>query len=782
MSIDKLMRTLGMYEAAQAAYSTAPEDAKLAIDAYVRGVNAYLATGPPRPAEFVLLGLDKPEPWTAADSLVWAKIMSYDLSGNMGAEIRRFSLAHVHGLSPDRINTLMPVYNASRFPTALSPADLGIGSATFGCARPFVGSSAAGGGGQSAEEAERAWWTPSEGGADAVSRAMRLAREATGDALRAAEPQSDWLRGLWPSLGGGGGGGVAIRPAWELGNLGASNNWVVGGNRTSSGLPLLCNDPHLALMAPSIWLAMSMHVATGGLIAAKNPALPSGAEAQPVTQVGATFVGLPGVVIGHNGHIAWGVTNVGSDVQDLYVMAAATGQSADDYYLFQGEAVPFNKTTATIKVKGEADESIVVRRSRFGPVISDNGNFPQLQTNGVPRVDLSLRWISIDPTVNDTTIASFLRIGQARNHSEWTEALREYIAPSQNMVYADTAGHIAYRTTGMVPIREGGRDGRWPVAGDGVGNDWDWNGWIPFEAMPSTLDPPEGFIATANNRITPTGYAYTITHDWDAGSNGYRAERITDLICAGSIGPKRLTRDSMAQIQRDEVSYVARDLVAAVQAALPAAKLSGGAAQAARSSLLAWDFNATIGSEQQTTAMRLLAGVATLVSKETGSSVWNDFVFLLGAMEHGDAACGGSCADFFAKAMSNASSDDGLPKQWGVPGRHMATFTHQVLGKSAAACLADRSVPHGGDFSTINVGHGDLSNPHFPQTAGSSYRQIVDLSDLPSSLFLNPLGQSGALFSPMYDNLLRAWQDNTYLPMQSTPQKDAFSQQFTAQV
>jgi penicillin amidase len=235
----------------------------------------------------------------------------------------------------------------------------------------------------------------------------------------------------------------------------------------------------------------------------------------------------------------------------------------------------------------------------------------------------------------------------------------------------------------------------------------------------------------------------------------------------------------MRLIQTDEVSYVGRDLVQAVRTALPAAKLTTDAARTARAALLDWSFDTSIGSHQQTTAMRLLAVVATLVSKETGSSVWSDAVFLINAMEHGDEACGGSCLDFFAKALANASSDDGLPKQWGVPGRHMATFTHQVLGKSPFACLADRTVPHGGDFSTVNVGHGDLSDPHFPQTAGSSYRQIVDMANLESSLFLNPLGQSGALFSPLYDNLLKAWQDSTYLPMQTTAQPGAFSKQLT---
>lgn len=771
---DKLMRTLGVYTAAEESALVLPPDAAMAVDSYVAGINAFLATNPPLPVEFVLLGLPRPAPWTRADSLVWAKLMAYDLAGNMNSEITRFRLKVRQGLSPERIDQLMPPYDMTQFPVALSPADLGMGPEQFGCNASLNSASGA----RSAAPFDG----PVAGAADAVSRAAAIvadALQAAAPARGAASSPPSWVSAVglpgWisgsrrdePAARPG------VRPERQLGNLGASNNWVVGGSRTTTGKPLLCNDPHLTLMAPSIWLAVSIKTARGGEIVRLSPTVPASAAELPVAQVGATFVGLPGVVIGRNSRIAWGVTNTGADVQDLYVMQApADGSSAADFYAFQGGKEAYERRTETFKVAGSADVSMTVRRSRFGPVVTDNGLFADLQPaegQSGAHADMSLRWVSLERSVNDTTLAAFLRVGLASNHSEWTAALRDYIAPSQNMIYADVDGNIGYRMTGVVPVRAGGRTGRWPVAGDGVGDDWDWEGFIPFEEMPATLNPPEGFIVTANNRITPPGYKHNITFDWDAGSNGYRAKRITDMVCAGGSGGGKLSAADMQRIQLDSTTYLGRDVAMTVAAKLENGKLTPEAQQGKRA-LEDWDHTAEVGSTEQTTAVRLFASMARLAGAETGTEVWGDAVFALRAMRDGDPACeradgDASCLTFFAKALHNASVPDGRPAEWGTPGRHMATFTHQVLGKSPLGCLADRTVGHGGDFSTVNVGHSKLTDPTFPQTAGPSYRQVVDLASPASSLFLNPLGQNGNLFSKHYDNLVRDWAEGDYLPM-----------------
>ena len=785
LTIDRLMRTLGVYRAAERAAAAMPPDAALALDRYADGVNAYLGTSPPVPFEFKLLGLGKPEPWRRADSIVWAKLMSYNLGGNMASEMKRFQLHTARNLTAERIAELMPAFDDAHFPIALSPADVGTGSAVFGCDYNYS-ASPLGAGARRDDAAVR------DAGGDAVARALRRATalfrsasasasaSASVEAERAAPPAAPAGRGLsW--LFPNGVGDASFRPPWELGRHGASNNWVVGGSRTTTGKPLLCNDPHLTLMAPSIWLVVSIKAKRVGAMATLNPYAPAGRAEEPVEMVGATFPALPGIVLGRNDRIAWGVTNTGADVQDLFVMQPPPdGSDPDDFYAWKGGKEAYVTRSETIKVAHAADVTIRVRESRFGAVVTDNGNFPEVQPPSGPRVDMSLRWISTDSSVNDTTMASFLRIGIATDHAEWTDALRDFVAPSQNMVFAGTDGSIAYRMTGRVPVRAGNRTGMWPVAGDGVGDDWDWVGWVPFSGMPATLNPPEGFIVTANNRIVPPGFPHFITGDWDSGSNGYRAKRITDLVCQGSAGNARLSPLDMRRIQLDTVSYVGRDLAAAVGDSLPDSALTG-AARAGKAALAGWDHNASVGSTQQTTSVRLMAAVGRLAAPETGTAVWKDVVFTIRAMRGGDPACAAAdgdatCRTFFAAALNNASADDGQPAAWGVPGRHMATFKHQVLGQSPLSCLADRTVAHGGDFSTINVGSGALDDKEFPQTAGPSYREIVDLSDPDSSVFLNPLGQDGNIFSPQYDSLLDAWADGDYLPMRAKASGGAVSQ------
>jgi penicillin G amidase len=759
LAIDKTMRTLGVYNAAKSAYRALPVDAKMAIDAYVSGVNAYLDTNPPLSLEFKVLGVSKVAPWRPEDSLVWAKLMSYDLSGNMDAEMTRYMLHVVANVSFPRIDELFPPYNATRFPTALSPRDLGLGSRTGGCNKPYV------------PDVQPVTDEPFPDGSDSVSRGMSYARSKAQHSHGRILTLSDRRALKWPKLENTRLGQV-FRPAWEMGALGASNDWVVGGVRTKSGKPLLCNDPHLSLMAPSIWLATSLSAPQGGAIAELNPTLPAGSGARPVNIVGSSFVGLPGIVLGHNEYIAWGVTNVGADVQDLYVMFDPTdGTSSTTHYKWQGGSEAYSLRQETIEVAGSDPVVITVRTSRFGPVVTDNGLFSSLTPSGETPVPLSLRWVSTEPSINDTTLASFLRIGQAHNFTEWQNALEDYIAPSQNMIYADVNNHIGYRTTGYVPIRAGGRSGRYPVAGDGQGNDWDWTGRVPYMNMPWTMDPEEGFIATANNRIVPSQYPYLITGDWDAGSDGYRAERITDMICSPPAGNHTIT--SMQAIQLDYTTYLGRDFVSAVQKhfgnGANANLLNAGGAQV-RDLLLGWDLVASVGSVTQTHAQLLYASLARLGSRDARTDLWQNSQFIYHALMFGDPACSQwgndpTCATFLGDSLNQAATVNSTSDRWGSPGMHMATFKHQVLGASPLACLANRKIAHGGDFSTVNVGAPNLGDPTLPQSAGPSYRQVVDLANMQNSVFLNPLGQSGNILSPLYDNLLRAWSEGAYLPM-----------------
>jgi penicillin amidase len=406
---DRFLRTWGFYRAAEAAYERLYPEEKEAVDAYAAGVNAFLASGAPLPPGFTLLGF-RPEAWTGPDVLVWAKMMSFDLSGNWEEELKRHRLL-ARGVSPERLLELMPPYPEDA-PTILRAEDL----------------------------------------------PLPIKREEAPSALLQMAPPR---------------------------HMEASNNWVVAGSRTATGKPFLADDPHLRLQAPSLWFLMAL-------------------EAPGYRAIGASLPGVPGIVIGRNDRIAWGVTNVGADVQDLYLLEEAGGG-----YRYKGQVRSYRVREERIRVKGGREEVFKVRETVYGPVITDALQDP-------PKTPMALRWVSLDP--EDHILMAFLGVNRARDWASFVAALRDYSAPSQNFVYADVEGHIGYIAPGKFPIRKAGHTGMVPVPGNG---DWDWLGYRRPEEWPQVLDPPRGYIVTANHKVTPEGFPYALTYDW---AEPYRAE------------------------------------------------------------------------------------------------------------------------------------------------------------------------------------------------------------------------------------------------------------------
>jgi penicillin G amidase len=298
--------------------------------------------------------------------------------------------------------------------------------------------------------------------------------------------------------------------------LAASNNWVVNGKHTVTGKPLLANDPHLAPSAPSIWYMV--HLSAPG-----------------VRVAGITAPGLPGIVIGHNDQIAWGFTNVGPDVQDLYVEEFDPANP-------RRYKTPSGWSDATIR-----HEEIKVRKG-FTESTSDTVPLDVTVTRHGPIVfekagkRYALKWTALDPKQNNPD--STYSLNRARNWKEFNAALRSFTAPTQNIVYADVAGHIGYHAAGVVPIRKSG-DGSVPY--DGATDAGEWSSYIPSDKMPTLFDPPLGIIVTANQRIVGTDYPYFLSHVW---AQPYRARRILDLL---SQTPK-LSADDYRRIQGDVFS------------------------------------------------------------------------------------------------------------------------------------------------------------------------------------------------------------------------------------
>ncbi len=653
---DRFLRTWGFYEAAEEAYRNLTPDGRRAVDAYVGGVNAYLDTDPGLPPEFRLLRYE-PERWRPADVLVWAKMMSLDLSANYESELTRHRL-RARGLSPERIAELLPPYPEDAA-TVLGEGDL---RATPG---------------------------------------------------RAEARRADELRALRRSLP------VSIE---------ASNNWVVGGGRTRSGKPLLADDPHLGLQVPSLWYLA--HI-----------------ESPTLEAVGATLPGMPGVVIGRNDRIAWGVTNVGADVQDLYALEETADGGA---YRYKGEDRRYGVRNETIKVDGAEDVELTVRETVHGPVVSDVVDAPE------DTAPLALRWTSLDG--EDRTLEAFIDTNRAGNWEEFNEALRPYVAPAQNFVYADVEGNIGYVAPGRYPIRAQDHIGLYPAPGDGS---YDWKGSVPFDEVPRALNPEKGLIVTANNKVTPEGYPYDLSLEW---AEPYRAERIEELIEAAGDD---LTAEDMARIQRDQRSSLFRDLRPILERVEPRSEEARGW----RGRLLAWDGEAKPGSREATVFASWYSELSRLPAREVGEEFWPEPRYLLDALKNGDRNCDEpgterreGCADHANRAFGRALGRfDGEVPEWGES--HEATFEHPVLSATPLSRLSDRSVPFGGDSSTVNVGSYDPRT--FAMEAGPSYRQVVDLADPEASRYVHPMGQSGNPLSASFDDLLPRWREGKYLPMSS---------------
>ena len=502
-----------------------------------------------------------------------------------------------------------------------------------------------------------------------------------------------------------------------------SNDWVVSGRLTKSGKPLLADDPHLALQAPMLWYLADL----------RGPTL---------HVIGATIPGLPGVVIGRNDRVAWGVTNTGPDVQDLYLEPPGS---------------VLKERTEIIKVKGRPDVRLTVRESRHGPIITGTG--------GVNVQNVALRWTALDP--GDTTLDAFLGINYARNWTDFTNALKRYVTPMQNFVYADVDGNIGYYAPGRVPIRLGW-SGELPVAGDGA---HEWAGFVPFEGLPHVYNPPEGLIVTANNKAVPDGYPYQLTNPagW---APPYRAERILELL-KGKTG---LTARDMAAVQADTLSLLWQSLKPALLATRPQDERD----KAALDVLRTWDGRQDMNSVGSSIFAAWYSRLAGMASDELGQSTpWNEPLFVAGQLNNNGKYCQNArakipgCAALLSATLHAAVQDltgrlgeDMNAWQWDK--LHRTASKHGAFGGvTALAWIWNRSVPSPGGLYTVDVGSYDLGT--FVQDHGPSYRQVVDLANPDAGRFVGTLGQSGNPLSIHYADQEGLWQRGESLPMSANP-------------
>ena len=612
-------------------------------------------------------------------------------------------------------------------------------------------------------------WTPTDSIAVLKGMAFELSGNAFGEAARARLLPVLGLRGLQdffppfdaaplpPYLNDA---FLTTRTGMARGvpNTTASDNWVVSGERSASGRPLLANDPHLGFTIPSFWYLA--HLSFNG-----------------EDIVGGTLPGVPSMVVGRNRNVAWGVTNTGPDTQDLY-LERLNPDNSRQYQTPLGFAT-FETRTETIRVRFGGERLIVVRKSRHGPIVSDApSSFQDAKPEGH---ELALAWTALDP--DDTSMEALLALGRAKNADDLRAAGRLFIAPMQNMVYADTegaSGHIGLMLPGRVPQRAESNDSLGLVPAPGWDGRYDWRDPIPSDAMVSIIDPPSGQIATANNKTAPDDYPYVLTREWES---NYRYDRIEQLLGASA----KHSIESFKAIQTDPVDLYALDLRMRLNAAGPFEGRSGDAARL----VAEWD-GAMLGGRPE--PLIFSAWARALARRIYGDEFGINFDNFWGYRDQftlrvldgtGDTArwCDDrgtqdveDCASRIRLALDDAVAElSALYGQdmaaWRWRDAHKAIHVHRPLGNFPVISGAfNREIEmDGGAYTLLRAANAMASQRPYAAVHGAGYRAIYDMGAPDDSLYMISMGQSGNVFSPHYDDLLGLWAANEYITISTVP-------------
>ncbi|WP_082738524.1 penicillin acylase family protein [Microbacterium sp. CCH5-D1] len=735
---DAFLRTLGWRKVAEAEVEAMDDTTRGYYEAYADGVNAYLASrsGAELSLEYAVIGLQNPdyapEPWEPADSVAWLKAMAWDLRGNIEDETERSLLAAelstaTDGNAPDAATTadmLAKLY--PEYPFAENPVIVPKISTV-----PALGTGA-----------EPAAFTPGETEGEAQQASTTIDWEETSNVIEAASV-----------LVGDVGEGIG------------SNSWVVSGDLTETGMPLLANDPHLGASLPSVWYQVQLKCSTVD-------------EECPFDVGGFSFSGLPGIVIGHNQKVAWGFTNLTTDVTDLYVERVE-----GDQYWRDGALVPLEESTETIKVAGGDDIDLTIRSTVHGPIISGlTDDFTEIADDPEPALGVeasaptapvpgsedaeyavSLRWTALDP---GTAATAIFALSTAQDFDDFRYAASLFDVPAQNLIYADTEGNIGYQAPGRLPIRGAG-DGWMPQPG--WDSSYDWTGFIPFEELPVSYNPNSGYIVTANNAIVTDDYAYFLSRDWDY---GYRAARIAHLIeRRTAVAP--LTADDMRDIQMDNEMWIGTQLATA----MAEVDVSGAGASDAVDLLEAWDGQNSASSAAAAYANVLWSNLVqnifaereqplpidgqgrlfTVVSAmltDPSDPLWTNEQLDADGMEQMLALSAEEAYDELAALQGTTIS------RWNWGDLHAITLTSDTLGSSGIApieALFNRGpFPVSGGASVVNATGWELG-VSYATTTVPSMRMVVDLSDFDASTWNHLTGASGHAFHEHYTDQTADW-------------------------
>lgn len=650
---DKFLRTFGFYRASEQSWNALDNETKNRVQAYTQGVNAFIQEKK-YPLQMRILRY-QPEAWTVIDSLCWEKMMAFNLQNTWKLKLSNARLIALLGEAHYR--ELYPNYPS---------------------------------------------WAPIIVPSKSLNPTLLQEKLPIKATHSEAIPSTHFLDTQTAAL-------EKFLQFADLPGKG-SNSWVISGKHTTTGKPLLANDPHLGLQAPAVWYLVDL----------KGPNF---------HVLGASIPGLPGVIIGRNDRIAWGLTNINPDTQDIYI---------------EPDTTPLSVRHEKIKIKGKATLDYPIYESEHGPIISDI-------VEGLKNKPLlSLKWTALLP--QDTTISALIKLNYAKDWESFRQALKDFTVPSQNFVYADIEGNIGYSASGIIPIREGWT-GEFPVLGNGQ---FEWNGFIPFDELPTLYNPDDGIIVTANNKVVDDNYKYALTFRWQ--DPGLRAARILQLLNEKN----QLSVEDVKHIQLDTRSngwYLLKDSLLAT----PVKAGSESADMLTR--LAAWTGDATLDSIAQSHFAKWFQALSEMPkTKIPFLAQINNPIFIQTQLQTNGFYCDGNASALLEKTLKTVAEQH-TSKTW--ESLHIAKMEDVGLGTvKVIKWIFNRQIATPGDLHSINVGTYDMQ---FTQTDGPSYRQIIDFSALNDSLFIQPLGQSGNPFHRHYDDLMLPWRNGEYLKLTESP-------------
>jgi len=739
---DTVTRTMGWRRVAEQEWDLLDPGYQSYLQAYADGVNAYLRgrESSELGVEYTILGLRVTladiEPWTPVDSLVWLKAVAWDLRANYDDELERSAIYRTVG-DMGRVAELFPAY----------PYDQ---------RAPIIPGEAAAAAVTAPGAVDSAW-----------DDALRGADDAIGATIRALDAVPTLL---------GGADGIG------------SNSFVISGQYTESGQPILANDPYDTVGAPGIWHQIGLHCVEL-------------TEDCTFDVSGFSLSGTPGVIIGHNAGLSWGFTNMGADVTDFYLERV----SPEGQYQRGTERVDLETRTEEVLVADGEPFTVEIQSTIHGPIISEAMPSTEVAsrspvpagspTGGLDGYAVSLAWTALTP---GRTMEALIDLDRAATPADVAAAAAKFEVPAQNIVYATTAGDIGHQAAGRIPIRSLAVSGAVPVDGTWPRPGWDpaydWEGFLSAENLPSTLNPAEGFIVAANQAVTVSGGGAFLTADFDY---GFRAQRLRSLLIAQIEAGEKVTVEGANALMMDSAHPLAGVMVPAIlrlnieqefvregvrelrawrEQGYPTDVDSAGAAyfNTVWANVLALTFADELPADVVTSGDSRWIQVVTLLMDDPRNAWWDD-VSTVRVTETRD--------EILVRAVENARyqltntlGKDAERWRWGD--LHQARFEHPVLTPATThGVLAWLTNPTpfevSGTSASVNstswvasMEGGDRAD--FTMTAAPSMRMVVDMSDLDASTWVVTTGTSGHPTSSHYADQVGAWAAGRYYPWVSS--------------